>query len=57
MDKFESRRKAKWKSVQDARAARRQKVIALAKQYPQVEVARRMGISRQRVCAIVGAGK
>ena len=57
MDKFESRRKAKWKSVQDARAARRQKVIALAKQYPQVEVARRMGISRQRVCAIVGADK
>lgn len=56
MDKFEARRKAKWQALAEARRKRREEVRALARIYPQIEVARRMGISRQRVFHIVKNG-
>jgi len=53
-DKAEKQRKAAYRAQQDAQRKRRAEVRALAAIYPQVEVARRLGISRQRVSRIVG---
>ena len=52
MDKFEAKRKARWQALQESRRKRRLDVRALTKIYSHAEVARRMGISRQRVHAI-----
>lgn len=56
MDKFEIKRKARFNKIREEQRKRRGEVVALARIYPQIEVARRMGISRQRVSRIVKTG-
>lgn len=54
-NKLEVRRKAKWQALREAQKKRRAEVRALAEIYGQAETARRIGISRQRVSAILAA--